>query len=133
MGCSDHNVPSLSNVAIRCGTGTNAELPSLVTRVTNSTMAGLAGPAFQLGRGPAACASGCGPWRPRPGRRSSKAKSRTMILTRNLVGARTLPAVVSAFSRRTPCRARRVTRWRGRDPDELRRFDLQVLQSNGLA
>ena len=47
IGCSTHNVPSLSNVAIRSATGMNPG-PAFVVDVTKSTIACLAGPSLQL-------------------------------------------------------------------------------------
>ncbi len=46
-GCSTHNVPSLSNAAIRSATATKSG-PSVVTRWTKSRTASLALPSFQL-------------------------------------------------------------------------------------
>src|SRR5262245_3604388 len=57
IGCSDHNVPSLSKVAMRSGIGTKScELWS-VTFVTNATIACFAGPSFQEGSGSAPAAA----------------------------------------------------------------------------
>ncbi len=50
-GFSDQSVPSLSNVAIRSGTGTKSGEPSRVTLSTNATMAFLAPVSFQEGNG----------------------------------------------------------------------------------
>jgi hypothetical protein len=44
-------VPSLSNVAMRSGSGTNVGLPSVVVALTNSTIAFLAAPSFHEGSG----------------------------------------------------------------------------------
>ena len=55
-GFSDQSVPSLSNVAIRSGTGTKSGEPSLVTFSTKATMAFLGAVSFQEGSG--SCAGG---------------------------------------------------------------------------
>lgn len=51
MGCSTHNVPSLSNVAIRSGGATKSALVAMVTQPTNWMMACFAGVSFQDGKG----------------------------------------------------------------------------------
>src|ERR1700709_2733060 len=51
MGCSAHNVPSLSNVAMRSAGGTKSTEPCLVTRSTKSKIAFLGAVSFQDGRG----------------------------------------------------------------------------------
>ena len=48
-GCSVHSVPSLSKVAMRCGTGTKSVPPSVVVRLTKSTIAVFAAPSFHEG------------------------------------------------------------------------------------
>src|SRR4051794_41373974 len=48
IGFSHHSVPSLSNTATRCSTGTGGEPSAPVTRATKSTTACRAGPARQL-------------------------------------------------------------------------------------
>jgi hypothetical protein len=53
MGCSLHNVPSLSNVAIRSAGGTKSGPPFLVTFFTNCIMVDLLAPLFQDGNGSA--------------------------------------------------------------------------------
>jgi hypothetical protein len=42
-------VPSLSKVAMRCGSATKSGLPACVTRRTKSTIADFAAPSFQEG------------------------------------------------------------------------------------
>ena len=49
--CAFHSVPSLSNVAMRCGTGTKSGEPSRATAVTKLMIDCLAAPSFQEGRG----------------------------------------------------------------------------------
>jgi hypothetical protein len=44
-------VPSLSNVAMRCGTGTKPAAPGAVTWATKSVMLFFVAPLFQEGRG----------------------------------------------------------------------------------
>src|SRR5262245_24269914 len=51
IGCSTHNVPSWSNVAMRSAGGRNWGLPCVVVLCTNSTMAFLAAPSFHDGSG----------------------------------------------------------------------------------
>ena len=53
-GCSHQSVPSLSNVAMRSGTGTKSGEPGVVTLVTKSMMDCLAAPSFHEGNGSAA-------------------------------------------------------------------------------
>ena len=53
-GCSTHNVPSLSNVAMRSSGATKSGEPSLVTFSTNSMMADFAWPSLQEGSGSSA-------------------------------------------------------------------------------
>ncbi len=58
MGCSIHNVPSLSKVAMRSDTGTKSAEPSRVTAATKSRIDCLVRPLFHDGSGspPCACA-----------------------------------------------------------------------------
>ena len=51
MGCSDQSVPSLSNVAMRSGTGTKSGVPGFVTRETKPVIACFAAPSFHEGSG----------------------------------------------------------------------------------
>ena len=51
IGCSTHSVPSLSNTAMRSGSGTKSGEPSLVTFSTKATMAAFGAVSFQDGRG----------------------------------------------------------------------------------
>ena len=53
-GCSDHSVPSLSNVAMRSPSATKSVLPVVVTALTKSVIAVFDGPAFHDGSGSAA-------------------------------------------------------------------------------
>src|SRR6266496_4842753 len=55
-GCSAHSVPSLSNVAMRSGTGTKSDEPSFVTFSTKATIAFFGAVSFHDGRGSAALA-----------------------------------------------------------------------------
>ncbi len=54
IGCSAHNVPSLSKVAMRSAGGTNSGEPLFVTFATNWMMDCLAFPSFHDGSGSAA-------------------------------------------------------------------------------
>ncbi len=54
IGCSHQSVPSLSNVAMRSGTGTKSGEPGLVTFSTKVTMACFAVVSFHEGNGSAA-------------------------------------------------------------------------------
>src|SRR6266481_6924900 len=49
MGCSTHNVPSLSKVAMRCGTGTKSGEPSRVTAATKFRIDCFAAPSVHDG------------------------------------------------------------------------------------
>ena len=51
IGCSTHSVPSLSNTAMRSGSGTKSGEPSLVTFSTKATMAAFGAVSFHDGRG----------------------------------------------------------------------------------
>src|SRR5580700_3106915 len=51
IGCSTQSVPSWSKVAMRSASGTKLGLAASVVAWTNLTIASLAGPAFQEGRG----------------------------------------------------------------------------------
>ena len=51
MGCSTHNVPSWSKVAMGCTGGTNFGLDLSVVVCTNAMIACLAAPSFHDGRG----------------------------------------------------------------------------------
>jgi hypothetical protein len=51
IGCSTHNVPSWSNVAMRSDCGTKFGLPCDVVARTNSTIAFFAAPSFHEGSG----------------------------------------------------------------------------------
>ncbi|SIT55515.1 hypothetical protein BQ8794_220080 [Mesorhizobium prunaredense] len=51
IGCSIHSVPSLSNTAMRSGSGTKSGEPSLLTLSTNSTIAAFGAVSFQEGNG----------------------------------------------------------------------------------
>ena len=51
MGCSTHSVPSLSNTAMRSGSGTKSGEPCLLTFSTNSTIAAFGAVSFQDGKG----------------------------------------------------------------------------------
>ena len=57
-GFSDHNVPSLSKVAIRSAGGTKSGPPSFVTLPTNSTIAFFEPESFHEGSGSAAGCAG---------------------------------------------------------------------------
>jgi len=50
-GCSAQSVPSLSNVAMRSGTGTKSDEPSFVTRSTKATIPFFGAVSFHDGKG----------------------------------------------------------------------------------
>jgi hypothetical protein len=54
MGCSTHNVPSWSKVAIRASGDTKFGLDESVVALTKSTIACFAGPSFHKGSGSSA-------------------------------------------------------------------------------
>ena len=73
IGCSDHNVPSLSKVAMRSGGGTKSGEPCLVTLSTKATMACFALPSFQDGRASACPKANCGSKKIAPSKNGSRA------------------------------------------------------------
>src|SRR6202008_1565973 len=84
MGCSTHQVPSLSKVAMRSAAGTKSDEPARVTAATNSKMDCLERPSFQEGSGSVAlvCAN------PRGGRRwRAGSAARVDSTMRRLMGA----------------------------------------------
>src|SRR6202050_1862764 len=58
IGCSTHNVPSLSNVAMRSAGGTKSGPPCWMTRATKPVIACLLGPSFHDGS-ESVCACAC--------------------------------------------------------------------------
>src|SRR5512142_1420265 len=77
MGCSHHNVPSLSNVAMRCGTGTKSGDSSRVTAMTKLMIDCFAAPSFQDGSGSAAVCAGADVGKSVPDNTGSAAKVET--------------------------------------------------------
>src|SRR5688572_5805534 len=57
-GCSAHNVPSLSKVAMRSAAGIKSGEPSVVVFVTKAMIDSFSAPSFQDGKGSAGTAAG---------------------------------------------------------------------------